>query len=87
MNATRLSSIIHGIIALTIVAAVTVLLALHDLTGGQLTTDGPAVFVCRCGVWRHGYFRDETQLRALVESRMPTFIENWCDHGTNRRNH
>ncbi len=32
MNPTSLVTIIHGVIALTIVAAVTVLLALHDLT-------------------------------------------------------
>ncbi len=32
MSSTTLASLIHGIIAITLVAAVTVLLALHDLT-------------------------------------------------------
>lgn len=32
MSSTTLASLIHGIIAITLVASVTVLLALHDLT-------------------------------------------------------
>lgn len=59
-------------------------LSLMDLTGVADTPIHDAVWVCMhrmaddtiCGVWRHGYHREESQLRALVEARMPTFIES-----------
>ncbi len=47
---------------------------LEALTGGTLRTGGVAVFVCTCGIWRHGFSIHESQLRSIVEQHMPVFL-------------
>ena len=50
-------------------------LSLDDITKGQIQNEEVAAFYCdACGVWRHGYPIAETQLRAVVESRMPSVV-------------
>jgi hypothetical protein len=46
---------------------------LLDLTGVAMTP-GVAAWVCTCGVWKHGFPRAESQLRAFVDAKMPAFI-------------
>jgi hypothetical protein len=58
---------------------------LLELTGVAMTS-GTAVWVCEtCGVWRHGYPNTETQLRAIVNARMPAFLEVFMDAVRQRR--
>lgn len=42
---------------------------------GVASTLGTAAYVCRCGVWKHGFAVAESQLRAIVEKHMPAFIQ------------
>lgn len=51
-------------------------ITLLELTG-VASTLGTAAYVCKrrdCGMWRHGFGWHESQLRALVEKHMPSFI-------------
>lgn len=40
-----------------------------------MEADGIAAWFCEfCGVWRHGFPRSESQLRAIVSNQMPAFV-------------
>lgn len=51
------------------------LVSLSELSGQQ-SEDKGAVFVCdACGVWRHARPRSDATVRAWVEQRMPSYLQ------------
>lgn len=50
-------------------------ITLKALTHGVADTGSHAAYVCRrCGGWAHAYRQDESQLRAIVETRMMFYV-------------